>query len=90
MADKNGNKWLTNNLLKLLFIGAAAVAAYGMFQGETKRDVAHLHEAMQDTQDDQLLQWIDIDSNTKHQHIFEEKVNNIERDVGLILKEVRK
>lgn len=32
----------------------------------------------------------DVKLNTEHRHRFEEKVNNIERDVGLILDEVRK
>ncbi len=32
----------------------------------------------------------DVKMNTEHRHRFEEKVINIERDVGLILDEVRK
>ncbi len=32
----------------------------------------------------------EVKLNTEHRHRFEEKVNNIERDVTLILEEVRK
>jgi len=32
----------------------------------------------------------EVKLNTEHRHRFEEKVENIERDVALILKEVRK
>lgn len=68
-------------LVTVAIAALGTMNALGVFQGEIKRDVIHNHEAIQDMQPE-------VKQNTEHRHRFEEKVTNIERDVGLILKKV--
>lgn len=80
MAKKNGTIWkILGIAISLVIIGVGIVVGY-----------TRLEEQVADNTIDVMTNVALIDVNTEHRHRFEEKVANIERDVALILVEVRK
>ena len=79
MAKKNGRTktMITIVSLAVVILGIAGGAIYGYATLE--------HQVA-----DNAKMQPDVKQNTEHRIKFEEKVSNIERDVGLILTEVRK
>ena len=63
--------------LSVIILGIAGGAIYG-------------YATLEHQVDDNTEMQPKVEQNTEHRIKFEEKVSNIERDVGLILEEVRK
>ena len=80
MTQKNGNLWkIIATVITLVAAGVAIVATFTEMGHQTV-----------DNADDIAAMAPEVEKNKEHRIKFEEKVNNIERDVGLILTEVRK
>ena len=96
---KEGKKGTIKILLAvagLIVVGLTSMQALGIFQGEIKRDVLHIHEAIQNVQADDLTQWADIDENTyyrlgdtKDTEILTERIDNVQGDVDEIKGDVK-
>ena len=76
-------KWVLGTIIGLSITALAAINTLGVFQGETKQQVKHNHEAIQEIKPE-------IKKNSEHRIKFEEKVDTMEKNIGLILEEVRK
>ena len=76
MAKKNGNiKYYIGVALTVIVMAASVIYGYATLE----------HQVADNTEMQPK-----VEQNTEHRIKFEEKVSNIERDVGLILEEVRK
>lgn len=92
----NGAMKILVGIAGLIIVGLTAMQALGVFQGEVKRDVEHMHEAIQKNQADDLDQWVDIDENTyyrmgdtKDTEILTERIDNVQGDVDEIKGDVK-
>jgi len=81
--DNKTLKWAIGIFLGLAITALASMNALGVFQGEIKQNVVHNHEAIQEMKPE-------VTKNTEHRIKFEEKVNNMGKNIDLILKEVSK
>lgn len=80
MAKKNGTIWkILGVVISVVVIAVTVVVGY-----------TRLEEQVEDNMIDVMTNAALTDLNTEHRHRFEVKVDNIERDIALILKEVRK
>ncbi|MCJ7483925.1 MAG: hypothetical protein MUO31_13280 [Thermodesulfovibrionales bacterium] len=81
----NGNtwKWIIGTVVAVVITALAAINSVGVFQGETKVQVQHNTDAIKEIKPE-------IGRNSEHRIKFEEKVDNMEQNISLILKEVRK
>ena len=81
---KNGNawKWIIGIIAGLVLTALASINALGVFQGETKTQAKHNSEAIQEIKPE-------IAKNTEHRIKFEEKVDNMEKNIRLILEAVK-
>ena len=85
MAPKNGTwKWVIGIIVGCVLTALASINALGVFQGQTKTQVQHNSEAIQQEIKPELLK------NSEHRIKFEEKVDNMEKNIVLILEAVKK
>ena len=76
-------KWVLGTIIGLSITALAAINTLGVFQGETKTQVSHNHEAILEIKPE-------IKKNSDHRIKFEEKVTNMGEKIDLIYKEVTK
>ena len=82
---KNGNtwKWVVGIMIGLGLTALASMNVLGVFQGEITMQAKHNYEAIQEIKPEVKL-------NTEHRIKFEEKVDTMQENIGLILKAVQK
>ncbi len=81
---KNNNTWKwALGVIGLAVTALASMNALGVFQGETKQQVTHNHEAIQEIKPE-------VSKNSEHRIKFEEKVDNMDEKIGLIWDAVKK
>lgn len=82
---KNGNtwKWIIGTIVAVVITALAAINTLGVFQGETKMQVQHNSQSIQEIKPE-------VGKNSEHRIKFEEKVESMEKNIVLILEEVRK
>lgn len=83
MKDTKTLKWAIGIFLGLAITALASMNALGVFQGETKQQVKHNHEAIQEIKPE-------VSKNSEHRIKFEEKVTTMAKNIDAILKEVKK
>lgn len=86
MPPLNGNLKIVISIIGLLGIGAGIVAGYTRLGAKTDANA----EDVGKIEDEQFLQWIDIDANNDRGIRVEVQLTNIANDVSDILKKVEK
>ncbi len=83
MTKNNTWKWTIGIIIAIAITALASMNALGVFQGETKQQVKHNHEAIKEIKPE-------VSKNSEHRIKFEEKVDNMVKNIDQILKEVKK
>lgn len=86
MGKKNGTLKIVGIVITLSVIGATIVASYTLLGAKADANA----EDVRELEDEQFLQWIDIDGNSDRAIRIEFQMTNIEKKLDTILEKVER